>query len=276
MSRQPVSENARASGNRFVLIMQYILFAFLALVFASCIFYQSHVGATLVGLAAWYTAPITRDISQRLHLPTPHGFRSFIWVFVLAVVGMGAMTVDADNQKARQEGYASKSDLDEAKRLGLSSQIDLDAFRVKEAARTAELRKVADAKARTEEAASAERAKVAELEAAQQEKKAKENCRQTITCWAEKSKYEAAGFCKRHIENLAKYNFEWTDGIFEPTFSRYQWKSKEAGVITFIGDQIKFQNGFGAFQPHTYFCDYAPETETFLSVNAEPGRISQR
>lgn len=272
----PLPETARARANRFTAIVQYIVVALLALVFASCLFYRSYIGATLIGIAAWYTAPITRGISQRLRLPTPRGFKSFVLVFVLAVAGMGAMVVDADNQKARQDGYANKSDLDEAKRLGLTSQIELDAFRAKEATRLAEQQKIAVAKAKIEEAATTERAKVAEQRAAEREKKAQEDCRQTLSCWAEKAESAAAAYCKSHIENLAKYTFEWTGGIFAPTFSHYKWRSKEAGVITFIGDQIKFQNGFGAFQPHTYYCDYAPATNTVLSVTAEPGRISQR
>ena len=33
-------------------------------------------------------------------------------------------------------------------------------------------------------------------------------------------------------------------------------KDRKTGTVTYIGDQIKFQNGFGAWIQHTYQCEF--------------------
>lgn len=84
----------------------------------------------------------------------------------------------------------------------------------------------------------------------------------------------AAGIrCKDQIERLAKYSVRWTDGTLEPKFSRFRWKNKELGEITYIGDKVEFQNGFGAYLPMTYECDLAKDGNTVLDVRAQEGRL---
>lgn len=77
--------------------------------------------------------------------------------------------------------------------------------------------------------------------------------------------------CKRPIESLAKYAHEWTDGMLEPKMSHYRWKDKKRGIVTFLGDKLRFQNGFGAWQNVVYECDY--DGESVLSVRARPGKL---
>ena len=72
---------------------------------------------------------------------------------------------------------------------------------------------------------------------------------------------------------MAKNNFEWTDGVLEPKFSHYRWKDQSLGEITYIGDKIKFQNGFGAWIFHTYECDLDSTGTRVLDVRASPGRL---
>lgn len=55
--------------------------------------------------------------------------------------------------------------------------------------------------------------------------------------------------------------------------SHFRWLDEKAGTLTYIGDKIQFQNGFGAWQTHIYECDYNPATESALSVSARPGRL---
>jgi hypothetical protein len=98
-------------------------------------------------------------------------------------------------------------------------------------------------------------------------------CRQDLRCFAEKQTAAASVYCKEPVERLAKNSFEWTDGWLEPKFSHYRWKNKERGIVTHIGDKIKYQNGFGAFVYHTYECDFDASTNTVLDVRATPGRI---
>ncbi|WP_251358583.1 hypothetical protein [Kangiella sp. TOML190] len=99
------------------------------------------------------------------------------------------------------------------------------------------------------------------------------NCKIDLTCWAEKNDIEATVQCQKYVPKLAKYDYEWTDGMFEVKFSHYKWKNKRNGVITYIGDKIKFQNGFGAWQNYIYECDFNPHTKQVLDVRGQPGRI---
>lgn len=100
-------------------------------------------------------------------------------------------------------------------------------------------------------------------------------CRQTLQCWAEKHNATAAVRCRRPVEMLAKNSFEWTDGALEPKFSHYRWKNQATGEVTYIGDKIKYQNGFGAWIFHTYECDLDASGEQVTDVRASPGQIRQ-
>lgn len=83
----------------------------------------------------------------------------------------------------------------------------------------------------------------------------------------------ASVYCKASVERLAKYTSRWTDGTFETKFSRFRWLNKEQGTLTYIGDKIEFQNGFGAFQKHIYECDFNPANNQILDVRARPGQL---
>lgn len=98
-------------------------------------------------------------------------------------------------------------------------------------------------------------------------------CKKDLSCWGEKHSISAAVYCDDHVEKLAKYDHEWTDGLLELKFSHYRWKNIDKGIVTYIGDKIKFQNGFGAWQNQVYECDFDPATEAILDVSAAPGRL---
>jgi hypothetical protein len=98
-------------------------------------------------------------------------------------------------------------------------------------------------------------------------------CKKDIKCWGDQYNIEAASYCAHHIERLANYSFEWTDGWLEPKLSHFRWHDIGLGSVTYIGDKIKFQNGYGAWQNMIYECDYNPENEQVIDVRAEPGRI---
>jgi hypothetical protein len=55
---------------------------------------------------------------------------------------------------------------------------------------------------------------------------------------------------------LAKYGHKWVDGFLDSRFPYYERSVKEDGVLTIVGDKIKFQNIFGAWIPYKYYCDY--------------------
>ena len=99
-------------------------------------------------------------------------------------------------------------------------------------------------------------------------------CIKTLQCWGERHMVDASVRCDDFVERLAKNNFEWTDGILEPKFSHYRWKNETTGEVTYIGDKIKFQNGFGAWIFHTYECDLDATGQSVTDVRARPGRLA--
>lgn len=161
----------------------------------------------------------------------------------------------ARNDEARVAGFANAIEQDEAARAGVTTAADWAARQRQEAAEKAERDKVRQ-----------------EIMA----KVASDNdaaCRKDLKCLAERVLPEASVVCDDLIERMAKYQFEWTGGFLEPVFSRYRWRDMPKGEITFIGDRIKFQNGFGAWQNMVYQCDYDAETGAILDVRVEGGRL---
>ena len=96
------------------------------------------------------------------------------------------------------------------------------------------------------------------------------NCRSDLQCWGQKHSYRAATPCRLAIERLALYDYEWTDG-WGAKFPNVGWKDRKAGVLSYGGSEIKFQNGFGAWQKQSYWCDYDTDTQTVLDARVIPG-----
>ena len=98
-------------------------------------------------------------------------------------------------------------------------------------------------------------------------------CRLSLQCWGNKKASIAAIYCDDAIERLAKYDFKWTDGAFGSKFSHFRWRDGHPGIITFVGDKIKLQNGFGAFAQHTYECDFDADNNSVQAVRIRQGRV---
>lgn len=95
-----------------------------------------------------------------------------------------------------------------------------------------------------------------------------------LQCNGDKYIYDAESACAPKIEALAKYDYEWTDGWLGSKFSRFAWvEGRDRRVMRYFGDTLKLQNGFGAWQPHQYYCDFDLTSGAALSVFAEPGRL---
>ena len=109
-------------------------------------------------------------------------------------------------------------------------------------------------------------------------------CRFDNACWGEKHLTAAHVRCDTHIERLATHDYEWTTGFGEMIFSRWAIITpgnklvgpELRGSIIYIGDKIRFQNGFGVFSTYTYHCYYKPDTKTVLKVEAKIGRLSKQ
>jgi hypothetical protein len=68
---------------------------------------------------------------------------------------------------------------------------------------------------------------------------------------------------------------KWTNWFVDAPFSFLRWADKEKGVITFIGDEVQFQNGFGAWIRHNYTCDFDPATKTVTNVQVNEGKLQR-
>jgi hypothetical protein len=121
-----------------------------------------------------------------------------------------------------------------------------------------------------EERAAAEKREADQLAA---EKAEEARCASDLRCIAEKKTIDASFKCAPLIEQLAKNNFEWIDKWYEPKLSHFKWKNRTAQVITYFGDRIKYQNGFGAWVLSKYECDYNAALGVVLDVRASPGRL---
>lgn len=99
------------------------------------------------------------------------------------------------------------------------------------------------------------------------------DCQTELQCWGDKHVVRASVLCKAPVERLAKYTARWTDGALEGKFPKFRWLDKDKGSLTFIGDKVEFQNGFGAYQAHVYECDFLPGANVVLAVRAEPGHL---
>jgi len=101
--------------------------------------------------------------------------------------------------------------------------------------------------------------------------KNEENCKQDSSCWKNKNLLSATFACDHLVEKASSFAFEWTDGLLEAKFSRFNAKNNE--VITCIGDKIKFQNKFGAWENYIYKCDFNTEKQVVLDIRLRHGHL---
>jgi hypothetical protein len=86
----------------------------------------------------------------------------------------------------------------------------------------------------------------------------------------EKYMFHAGVDCKPLIERHAKYSVKWTDGLLGGIFSK---AGQNGNVISYYGDKVQLQNGFGAYATYSYKCNYNTVTGTTDLVALEKGRL---
>lgn len=100
-----------------------------------------------------------------------------------------------------------------------------------------------------------------------------EACRRDLQCWGDRNTIGATMACQPAVERLAKHSHKWTDGWLGTKFPKFRWKDQDAGIVTYVGDRIQFQNAFGAWTHHIYACDYDTINKRVVDVDAAPGRL---
>ncbi len=96
-----------------------------------------------------------------------------------------------------------------------------------------------------------------------------DNCSTAMNCWLDKTWRTATFYCPAIIERFAEQDYEWTDGLFEPKFNRFQITNPQGVEVTMIGDNIRFQNGSGGWSRMTYECDVLQNTDIIVDVRVE-------
>jgi len=102
-----------------------------------------------------------------------------------------------------------------------------------------------------------------------------EECKKDLQCWANRHDSRAIMAAEKMIERMAKHDVRWTDGFMESKFSKLRWANLKDGAltITYIGDKIQFQNGFGAWTNYIYFVDYDTINEKVVDIRLREGRL---
>ena len=99
-------------------------------------------------------------------------------------------------------------------------------------------------------------------------------CKFDLQCWADRHFMAATTQCQKPIEKMAKYNHKWTNGPLEPKFSRRKWFDAEKLHISYLGDKITLQNGYGAWDNQKYSCVFDTLTNTVIKVGVLHGSFS--
>lgn len=204
------------------------------------------------------------------------------WALPISVVVLLGAVGTLGNDEARRLGFIDATDRSRAEEAGFKSaeawvaeRERLAAVRAEEERIAAEQEAVADRLAALEREEERARAQAESEQRAREEearKRAEEAaCASDIQCWGDKHHLSASFACDEPVSRLARLNYRWVDGWMEGKFSHFRWRDRDEGIVTFIGDRIEFQNGFGAWIRHTYECDYDPEREVVLEVRARQG-----
>ncbi|MBY5538713.1 hypothetical protein HFO60_01280 [Rhizobium leguminosarum] len=186
-----------------------------------------------------------------------------LWSGLLAlVVTLTTMTITGSqiNADARAAGYDNADDQRDAQRAGIADPA------MWHSQREAYLRIWAAEKKQKDAAANATKD--------QESAKAEAICRKDFNCWSNKFNRAATKACAPKIERAAKNGFEWTDSFTSPKFPRAVINDNGAS-ITYVGDTIKMQNGFGAWIIMTYECDFDTIAGSVVAVRVNPGQLSK-
>jgi len=101
-------------------------------------------------------------------------------------------------------------------------------------------------------------------------------CSDERECAIEALRIPATVACRAAVEHRAQYDIRWEDGLLgEDTFTRAGWADETKTSVTFAGDAVSFQNGFGAFARVSYFCTVDRVSKAVVGLQIARGRLPQ-
>ena len=100
-------------------------------------------------------------------------------------------------------------------------------------------------------------------------------CDSDLQCWGNRAIIVGAWQCKKSIEKEAVADIRWTDSFGHPLFMQLAWNNRGAKTITLIGDELLFQNRFGAYIRMTYSCVVDVIGQKVLAHYVREGRLPE-
>lgn len=87
-------------------------------------------------------------------------------------------------------------------------------------------------------------------------------------CIGDREYVRASSECRGRIENELRYGHEWTEGLLGTIFNSAATYEPNFSII-YHGQELRAQNGFGAWQTMRYFCvwDYRERRVTKVGFN---------
>ena len=247
--------------NKIVLWLLAILFFIIGF---AAVFSDTLIGLLFL-LGSVLCIPSTKyKISNVIGYPyeTKH---NAILIFILITSGL-LLAAGSQDRKAQELGFTDAKEQKTAENKGAKTKSEYDKILAAEAKKLEEQHSLKTRELAAAKAAVEEKKRLAKIES-------DKACRADLLCWAEKHFATASVYCPPEIERFAKYDFKWTDGLLEVKLSRYAWKNKNKGIISYVGDKIKLQNGFGAFSNHIYICDVDTLNNQIINIKMAPGRL---
>lgn len=83
----------------------------------------------------------------------------------------------------------------------------------------------------------------------------------------------AESVCPKLVERMAKYGFQWVEGLTVFKIEPRHEKTEKSHLVKFFGDKVKFQNGFGAWSNMVYVCTFDLSQRKIVDVNVFKGRL---
>jgi hypothetical protein len=83
-------------------------------------------------------------------------------------------------------------------------------------------------------------------------------CRANLNCRAQAFIETADVFCKEQIEKISQPGLHWDHKREQDMLSRYEWKDKAKGTITYFGDKALIETSSGTMR-EKYECDVDPD-----------------
>ena len=244
-------------------------------------------GLALLGLGSWLffkgnESGYIRRRGQKRGL-TAAGLGLLFACFGAAVYGAQAADEARNRTAADAAGFTSVPRYLAARRLGYATDGEYAAHTERQQAmmmRATDANKVDAVKAFRAEARAGredERERLAASKAAERVKNeaAAKECRNTADCFARENMARAGFACARPVADLSESYADWVNKAQEPRFGGFRVKNLDAGVVTYIGDKIRFPNGSGGMVNQIYECDFDAEKDRVVAVRARAGSLAR-